>query len=289
MLAEAVLDEGGIVFGVSFSQDFKSVSTTGIENKEDISRLRGSKYLQANPCDSFSEAAEALKADRKTLFSGTPCQIHGLNNYLKRRHIPTDNLTTIELICHGVPSEKTWQQYLHQEFGDSQITDVSFRDKTKAGWRNYYVTVRTKDRTVTQPHWQNTYMRAFLNNLSIRPSCYDCPSRNGRSEADIMLGDNWGEKSPDGIQNGISLVMAYSEKGKLLLDSLAITGSALPYETACRNNPSISHSATEPEHRELFWDNYRSDFNNAVRKAIPQAKLLTRIKRKIKSLILRKA
>ena len=116
-LAERTLRRGGVVFGAKFN-DKLYVEHTGVESEEELSALRGSKYLQSIIGDSYKRAEEALKGGREVLFSGTPCQIAGLRGYLRREY---ESLLTVEVVCHGVPSPKVWQEYVDRLSAELKI------------------------------------------------------------------------------------------------------------------------------------------------------------------------
>lgn len=226
-LAEEILREGGVVFGAAFAEDW-SVGHICVENAEELGRLRGSKYLQSVVGETFKQCRTFLRAGRKVLFSGTPCQIAGLNQFLRKKY---PNLVTLDFVCHGVPSSKVWQSYLKQIVGRKhRVVAASFRSKPN-GWKNYCMQLtlqpvaptacssEARNRVITQPFVDNPYMKAFLSDLDLRPSCYACPAKSGRSGADITLGDFWGIEHIDpefDDDRGCSLVMLHTEPGRAL-------------------------------------------------------------------------
>ena len=107
-LAEFVIKEGGVVFGVAFNERFL-VSHIMVSNLEDLKQLRGSKYLQSDTGNTFTLCKEFLDNGVPVLYSGTPCQISGLRHFLKKEY---SNLLLVDVICHGVPSPDVWKKYL---------------------------------------------------------------------------------------------------------------------------------------------------------------------------------
>lgn len=249
LLAEKTIADGGVVFGAEFTNQW-NVVLAYTDTKEGIDRFRGSKYVQAEVRDTFKDCEQFLKAGRKVLFSGTPCQIAGLKRFLNAEY---NNLLTVDIICHGVPSPKIWQKYLKEEqeiikkkiegknywrlrpFSLSNnslpaIKDIKFRDKS-GGWKIFrfileFAESSAKNKSnsdlspyyiLNEPFHDNTYMKAFLNNLILRPSCHDCVAKCGRSNSDLTIADFWGiqylipEIDDD---KGISLVMINSKKGR---------------------------------------------------------------------------
>lgn len=136
--AERVISRGGVVFGARFDSDFNVVHDSAT-TLEQVARFRTSKYVQSRIGDSYKRTEEYLKKGVEVLFTGTPCQILALKSFLRREY---DNLTTIDFICHGVPSEKVWQRHLGEVkcgLGCSEeyiTSEVNFRDKSQ-GWRTY--------------------------------------------------------------------------------------------------------------------------------------------------------
>lgn len=271
-LARLVIAEGGVVFGAMFDAQWNVVHVAA-ETIEDVLPMVGSKYVQSNTSDTFAQAKAALEADRKVLYSGTPCQIAGLRHFLRKDY---DNLLAVEVICHGVPVPTVWQSYLNEEaprpHGDEKIrfrtplkdqndriAGVSFRDK-RNGWKKYGFALRlavacdSKKNSVSpsiyQPFKENAFMKAFLRNWSLRPSCYDCQAKSGRSHADLTIGDFWGvERHPElpDDDRGTSCVVVRSPKGAdaIKLTELRLVGC--DYTSVLKGNPSIEASVAETD------------------------------------------
>lgn len=256
LLAEKTIEEGGVVFGVRFDDKWQAVFDSS-ETKEGISAFRGSKYLQARISDSYARCKRYLENGRKVLFSGTPCQIAGLNHFLRNGY---PNLITCDVICHGVPSPSVWKQYLDEVVaaGKSAVCDVAFRNKRK-GWSEYnftlYYNEGTKVFSLESAHSRNIYMRAFLDNLILRPSCHQCPAKCGKSHADITIADFWGiwHVNPSLFDDrGTSLILANTEKGR---DALPLQSLKYSVEDirSVKYNSAYSHSAVPHPRRQLFF------------------------------------
>lgn len=257
-IAEKVLNDGGAVFGAAFADDW-SVRHICIERTEDLHLLRGSKYVQSLVGDAFSQCHKLLREGREVLFSGTPCQIAGLRLFL---HKDYPNLTTLDFVCHGVPSPKVWQSYLIGVAGKKKTFEsISFRSKPD-GWKNYCMKLTlhaevsascsssVKNSISTEPFHRNAYMQSFLCNVNLRPSCYACPAKSGRSGSDITLGDFWGiqhiQPSLDD-DKGLSLVIPQTEKGEVLFRSLKLDDvTSFPFEQVVEHNISLTTPVTEP-------------------------------------------
>ena len=215
LLAEKTIKEGGVVFGVKFDKNWQVVFDY-TETVEGIAPFRGSKYVQATVGNAYKQAESFLKSGRKVLFSGTPCQIAGLKKFLRKEY---DNLLTVDIICHGVPSPKVWDIYLKETCSKllkkipdeeysvgsakdrdykSCIETINFRSKI-TGWRKYSFLLKlnfsTDDEKKTvvfsEEFENNTYMQAFITNINIRYSCYNCAFKSGKSHSNITIADFW--------------------------------------------------------------------------------------------------
>lgn len=275
LLAEKVIDEGGVVFGARFNASWEVVHDY-TETKEGLTAFRGSKYVQSWLGNCFSKVKSFLSEGRKVMFTGTPCQIAGLKQYLRKEY---DNLLTVDVVCHGVPSPKVWRMYLdevackgkkntvlpHSIHGrDALIKGISFRDKC-LGWKKYSFALTLSEATadgekntvlLSSVFTENLYMNVFLSNLSLRLSCYACPAKAGKSGSDITIADFWGIEDvlPDFEDDkGISLVLSYSEKGGRWLAGLDCECIEVDYRSAQRMNPSISSSVSKPINRAFFF------------------------------------
>jgi len=223
ILAERVLANGGAVFGAAFAADF-SVHHIMIEHVNDLPRLSGSKYIQSRIEDSYQQAEKRLKSGRAVLFSGTGCQIAGLKAYLKAEY---EMLYTVDLFCHGVPSPAVWKKYLQfqENAYGSPVKAVCFRNKSY-GWHQFSMRLQFENEEVyDKVHSEDAFMRLFLKNICLRPSCHDCKFRESRSGSDIMIGDAWGIESwmPEMDDNkGTSIVLVNTDKGRHVYGKLEI-------------------------------------------------------------------
>ena len=170
LIAENIIRQGGVVFGAAFNEDWE-VTHCFAETVDGIARFRGSKYVQSRTGTTYAEAERFLKAGRKVLYSGTPCQIAGLKSFLRKEY---GNLLTVDCVCHGVPSPGIFREYLRSAV--QPINKVNFRDK-RTGWKHYSVTVKSEDKESSGVYHDNGYMQGFLGNLFLRPSCYGCRFR----------------------------------------------------------------------------------------------------------------
>lgn len=253
LLAEQIINQGGVVFGAKFNENWEVVHSY-TETMDGIAPLRRSKYVQSNINNTFQTAERFLKQGRKVLFVGTPCQTTGLKKYLCKEY---ENLLTVDFVCHGVPSPKVWRKYLdwiktdHQK-DRRQFIEINFRDKS-TGWKNYSITYATSGKKKTQRFQDNPYMQAFLANLTLRPSCYNCQFKKGQAESDITIGDFWGiERLKPTIDDdlGVSLIMIHNPKA---FDYLNVGEMVeMTYENARLCNASIEDSAPRPIYRYIY-------------------------------------
>lgn len=292
LLAEHVLKLGGIVAGCDMTADCYEAVHKIISNENNLSQLRGSKYLQSRSDLVYPAIREALVNGKTVLFSGTPCQVAGLNAYLY--DVNTDYLITVDTICHGAPSPEVWRQYVqHWETVEcSKVVSVQFRNKDN-GWKSYSLVLSFENgkeyRSVSA---NDLFCRGFVGDYFLRRSCYDCHSKGEHHAADVTLGDFWG------IQNicaemddnrGTSLVILNTQKGKALFQQ---TKKCLKYrqvdlEESVKHNPSYSHSSLRRINRECFMKNLHKKRIIRQLETYCGKKIISRIKRKIILLITR--
>lgn len=269
LLAEQIIDEGGVVFGSRFDE-YWEVMHDYTETKEGLAVFRGSKYVQSRIGNTFQQAENFLKQGRKVMFTGTPCQIAGLKRFLRKEY---ENLLAVDFVCHGVPSPKVWRMYLdetlarqgigkntvlsHAMLRQKFIRSVEFRSKS-TGWKKFsFALTLTKASAdgegnsvlLSSIFEENLFMQAFLNDLILRPSCYQCVCKAGRSGADITMGDFWGiEKIRPELDDdkGCGLVLDYSNFN-------FSTFEVMTYENAKVENLSICGSVKSPINRDFFW------------------------------------
>lgn len=272
LLAEYVLSKKGVVFGAAFSDDCKSVYHKMIEKSDDIFRLRGSKYIQSNIGNTYADAKKQLEYGRFVLFTGTPCQTEGLLSFLGKRY---ENLLTVDVLCHGVPSQKVWRKYI--DFFETRYAapvSVSFRNKSD-GWKdggNFCIEYQN-NKFVSEKLSKNIYYSAFVYDLCLRKSCYNCKFRRANRKSDITIGDFWGIEriAPELDDNkGISAVIVNSEKGELVFKEIC---SHLIYKKVSFNavdkNNMVTRQLTVHKNRQKFFANLdRIDFDKNVRKNI---------------------
>lgn len=256
LLAEKTIAEGGVVFGARFDEDWQ-VYITYAETMEDVPPFMGSKYVQARTENSYEDTERFLKVGRKVLYSGAPCQVAGLKHYLRKEY---ENLTTVDFVCHGVPSPKVWGLYLKEVTeAANHITDIQFRNKQE-GWKrfNFKLSYLEQEKSVilSSSMWENHFMCAFLSDMILRPSCYNCQAKGGRSHSDITIADYWGvgDEHPNmDDDKGTGLVLVNTLKGSAALDWEKVAFETSTYEQALRHNLAIKYSAIQHPKRTKFF------------------------------------
>lgn len=266
-LAEKTIEAGGIVFGAAYD-GVDSVRHRSVESREELDALRRSKYVQSSTGETFSEAKRALDAGRKVLYSGCPCQIAGLYSFLGKDY---DNLLTVDLICHGVPSPGLFRRYLKEEYPEGGVAEVNFRDKDAFGWSTH-MNIYMEDGSVRRSRCtDDPFCLMFLRCLAQRPFCSICKFTKLPRVADLSIGDWWGiEKYSPGLNDGkgTSLLLVNNSKGRAAFESIRGGMSqceSLPISSARPRNYNIDRPFRAHPHRARFFSLLKSySFSKAV-------------------------
>lgn len=254
-LAKRVIRSGGYVYGAILDSSLM-VKHIEVHTFDELDSLRNSKYVQSDIGLCYRQAKQRLQAGKTVLFSGTPCQIAGLRNYLKREY---QNLLTIDILCHGVPSPGLFRKYVNseEEIAKSKMTNMLFRSKV-IGWKKISC-VRTFENG-RDADWGDTFVPGFLKDYFLRESCYSCVYATDKRQGDITLGDYWGyrESAPDYIEDddkGISLVIINTPKGETAYKNIRreIASAKRTMEDAKHGNPILYKSSRKPEKYNEFW------------------------------------
>lgn len=275
-IAEYILGLGGIVYGAAYNEAFM-VEHIGIEAREELEKLRHSKYVQSRIEKIFIDIKVALEKGRFVLFTGTPCQIMGLNLYLGKEY---DNLFLVDVICHGVASPQIWKMHIeeYQKKGKSKLKKIVFRDKER-GWGvdiKYYHQDKRDD--IIFGGYEDTYFCGFLDKLYLRPSCYQCTVRHFTSGSQITMGDFWRiqETHPDKVNPmGVSAITVNDEKGMDLFKKISEKFDYFisDIEKVTHGNFLLFYSYSEPKVRSEF---FRRLVNNEEQYDVLTRKLLHR-------------
>lgn len=285
-IAINILNDGGYVVGAVLYEDM-IVRHKIINNKNDLNKLRGSKYVQSSTENTFREIRKLLKNGEKVLFSGVPCQVSGLKMYLDIYKVDKSKLFTIDIICHGVPSPIIFKEYIKSiEYNNKvNISDFKFRDKRKHKWMlSYYCEDNKRPKKYIIP-MLSPYYYGFMKNMLHRQSCYNCKFASTNREGDITLGDFWGvDKFHKGLstENGISAIIINTNKGNQLFSNIKndITAIDSKLEYVKVENKNLSNPSKKHEYRDKIYLEYRdTNFESISKKYLTtRSKILTTIK-----------
>ncbi len=285
LLAEWIINHGGVVFGAAFNENWE-VEHTYCEDIEFLNGFLGSKYVQSKIGSCFKTVKNMLDENRMVLFSGTPCQTEGLRAYLGKDY---DNLFLVDFICHGVPSPIVWKKYLEERSAGQVVSGVSFRDKTE-GWSEFSLKIDYKSgKSYRKNQHTDIYMKSFLQNFNLRPSCYSCKFKGLIRNTDFTLGDFWKVKDvmPDMYDDiGTSLVLVYSEKAGLMFKDIEtkVEFKEISPEIVLATNDNTVHSVKKPDNREAFFKNIDGNIISVLRKYTRRI-LLKKVKNRLNILL----
>lgn len=255
-LSDYILNQGGVIYGAELNSDF-TVSHNRAENKKQRDKFKGSKYIQSDMNDIIKKVKEDLNNNKKVLFSGTACQVHAVKVSVPKKY--HDNLYTIDLICHGVPSKKIFEEFLKyiEKISGKTIKDFNFRDK-RFGWRSHYETSIFEDGTELTTQYFKTL---FYGHNILRPACHNCNYANTHRPADITIADFWGvENVAPEFQDkkGVSLTIINNLKGKEWFEAVKdeLHTVYCSVEDCIKNTYTLNQPTPEAETREEFWNDY---------------------------------
>ena len=259
-VARQIIDRGGVVYGASWHDNFR-LSHVRCTDLQSVAALRGSKYLQSAIEYTLRQVRTDLREGRPVLFTGTPCQIAGLRSFLLK---PYDNLVTIDIVCHGVPSNVMFCNYISKlKESDRKYHDITgfqFRKLSRWGFEPAAITKDNKRILVTGV--DNLYMEAFNNASTFRHCCYQCRFNGTQRVGDITIADFWGlgrQHTPfrHNISEGVSLVMTNTDSGeKLIRDAKDCFIEKRQLEEATKYNHNLVGSSRLPQNRDGVIDGF---------------------------------
>lgn len=293
-LSKYLINNGGVVYGAVYSKDYKFVEYARATKISELNSFKGSKYVQADLDNVFFNIKEDLQRGIKVLFSGTPCYVKSLRNYLQREY---PNLYAVDLICHGVPSPLVYERYIDfvQNKSGNVIQSITMRDK-KYGWKHRsFLSIKMADnRYVIDRGISNVYMEGFSKNLFLRPSCFECRYTNLNRPGDLTIADYWGiERITNRFKNskGVSLCICNNDKGFILLNNILSNFDYLETSLDCCIQPQLQHPSIKPDNYVAFWEDWQSTEGNfpfIAKKYLKYSmkdRLTYQIKKRIKILI----
>lgn len=252
VLANYFVNNGDYVVGAVWDEDW-SVKHIISNKAEDIEKMRSSKYLQSRMGDIYKEVKSVLKNNKKVLFTGTPCQIAGLRNYLQKDY---NNLYCVDIICHGVPSYSVFKKYLKENYDIDNIKKINFRDKKTNGWAST-LKIDFKKGPSKIVRWNyDSFYTLFLNDILLRKSCGNCQFNKLPRQGDLTMADFWNVDNKFHDRKGTSLVVVNNSKGDFLLDILEKEAKLIekqPIESAFKGNPNLIESSSLHKDRNKFF------------------------------------
>lgn len=254
ILANYVFEKKGVVCGVQYSKPFE-LEFAFAKNNEELEKLKGSKYFQAKTNDVYKQVKDYLNKNTLVLFSGCPCHVAALKKYLNKDY---DNLITVDIICHGVPSHKIIENYISTITDLNSVEKLSFRNKDRFKWSSNIHITKTNGEIINLSNQDSSFFRAFDKVLCLRESCYNCHFAKLARVGDFTLGDYWGiwETNPsmnDGL--GTSCVLLNNHKAEIIfkeLEKFIKIFSEMPLETATRFNGQIERNLLRNPNRNEF-------------------------------------
>ena len=256
LLAEKIFLKSGVVYGVAMTRGCRDAEYIRTTNQHEFKVIRGSKYLQAKIGNTYQLVKHDVESNIPVLFSGTGCQVNGLKAFLGKEY---SNLICVDVVCHGTPSPKLWRNYIDymEHKNNAELVSVNFRCKDvnwvdfgmKEFYEPYKVLYISKD--------DDPYMRMFLRNYCLRPSCYACTAKDNK-RSDITIGDFWGiqKVAPDmNDGKGVSLVITRTERGQDVFEKIKkdIFWKEVSYEDGVKRNSAEYTSVIKPIERDRFF------------------------------------
>lgn len=304
-IAKTIIERKGVVYGVCLNDSFKACHLR-VTTIEDLEKLRGSKYIQSNVGDCFNLIKKDLDNNMLVCFSGTPCQVYGLYNYLGKDYT---NLILIEVACFSVASPKSLDLFLNYiDVDKSEISKIVFRDKKKYGYQNsqFIIYGRKENILYSSGAEKNQFLRAFVNNYSTRPSCYKCPFKKDHRKADFTIWDCYFPKNKiDRDNSGCSSMLINSDRGMEYFKTIESFFDTIEvdYKSLLESEESLNFSSKPSINREGFmkelsngnnpFDKYlkitlKVKVSSFVRKLLIKLHLYSKIKRMFSSIKNRK-
>lgn len=272
VLATTMLSKKGIVYGCQMS-NFEAKHIR-IDAEKDLDKIRGSKYIQSSIIDVLEEVKKDLENNKEVLFSGTPCQIGALKNYLQKDY---SNLLTVSVICHGITNHKILEQQIKEIENKEcvKIKNVNFRAKEN-GWTKASIKYEAENNMIVNKFIEDDLMELYLKELIIREGCFYCKYKGKNNEADIILGDYWGIEVTNKEfwdEKGVSALIVNSKKGKRYLEKNKIFDKIEycngDFENIVKYNPNLTSVLSIPSDRKATLysiKKYGIEFTNLKRK-----------------------
>ncbi len=271
-ISSFVLSENGVVYGAAF--DGKIVKHKRVDCQANILDLMGSKYVQSDTGDTYSQVKQDLKEGKNVFYTGTPCQIAGLRLFLRKEH---ENLLTADLVCHGTPSPKILADTIShiEDRLNAHFQSYSFRDKKVGGWScasSSSYKIGEKRTYLKYSKEMEAYFNAFISGHLMRMNCYHCPFARLERTGDITIADYWGVKKlhPEfpNIGKGMSLFVSNTEKGEHIIQKLLFKNFVREIDLlqAAQKNRNMQMSTPYVVERESIYKLFFNDYKGFLKK-----------------------
>lgn len=284
--SDYVLQHDGVIYGAAMQPDYTVKHIRAVSGAE-RNEMKSAKYVQSDMGDVYPLVATDLNNNKMVLFSGTPCQVAGLYSYINAKKVNTDKLYTCDLVCHGVPSPKVWNDYIDfiQSKYNEEIQSANFRDKS-FGWDSHCESfVLASGKKVVS----RDYTDLFYEHIMLRPSCHKCYFANINRFADLTLADFWGieKNKPEFDDNkGVSLVLVNTEKGKMLFDDSVVNLEYFECDLKNCIQPTLVKPSAASGRRSAFWEDYQKiRFEDLLKKYTIPLSIVPRTKRSLKQIM----
>ena len=286
-LAKSVVENNGVVVGAIYDENM-NVKHVIADNVELLEKMRGSKYVQSELNDIYSKVQQILKTGKLVLFSGTPCQVRGLQLFLDKTY---DNLITVDLICHSVPSSKIYRDYIKNTENkyNSKIKDINFRKKIN-GWLTPYTEIIFENDKIKYlcKSDENEWYKTFISHITTRPSCNNCLYTSIHRVSDLTLGDFWGiDKIRPNIDayNGVGKIIINTVKGEEIFNNIKDKYNMYTMKIEESMRPNLMHPPEKNPKKDEFYKYYKKNGYKKSYKKFVEENLYKKIKRKVKNII----
>ncbi len=265
-ISDVVLNQGGAIAAAVMRPNFVVEHALAF-TREERDRMRHTHYVQSDTSQIYIQVQEQLENGKLLLFVGTPCQVAGLRNFLRK---PYSNLITADLVCHGAPSPGAFAKFIEYIKGKkpARLTAFYFRDKS-LGWHGYNVSAEYGSQKVIGKRWLKSFRLLFSRSSVNRLSCASCPYSNYNRKGDLTMGDFWGiERAlPDfADQRGISLLLVNTSVGEQVLNACEGLELREVEKEQTRQNSLTKPKAASPNRRECLRMIMRGDYPLAAKR-----------------------
>lgn len=272
MITRSFIQRGGAVYGCS-QESGVDIRHIRIDKEDDLWRLSGSKYVLSKTAGVLSQIKDDLAAGNDVLFIGLPCQVAGVRKYSTGND---DKLYTIDLCCHGTPSQMLLKEHLQCMGLSSEADKVSFRTKSPSGIRYAFKVHDGRGGCIyDKVACKDFYMTGFVSGLFLRDCCFSCPYAKPERVSDLTLADHWamGMSTDPGmiLSKGISTVLLNTDKGRKLFENASqyLKSEQRPMHEALGNGRFIRPSLKPADYDDFAECLREQGYEAACRKYLP--------------------